>query len=322
MAAKSGSMRQVASHFGVASSGVIRQLQKLEDQVQSKLFTRFADGVQLTPAGRILYRHIAELELSIEKALEEIDVIRGIACDQIRIAANAGISREFLIPHLARFAHLHPEIRYSLTSLNQDQAEDNMKARDADIFLLQGSVLGADEQSIFSSSVPCGAIFNKGHRFSGIDQITFADLHRERIIVNMTDTFQRAFAQRLTNVAPRDRSAIEVDSDEGALQMVQAGLGFQFRTPIGCCDLLNERKIGFVRVRDAEPVSQRLSLCLRPNSKVSRGTHLLLRSLSEGLSQSSFSRWFCDDTIVNNITRLNVADPASVRPIGKQAAHA
>ena len=57
-----GSMRQAAESLHVAASAINRQILKLEDQLECKLFERLPEGVRLTAAGEVLYRHTLSLE--------------------------------------------------------------------------------------------------------------------------------------------------------------------------------------------------------------------------------------------------------------------
>lgn len=53
-----GSIREAARQLHVASSAVKRQLLKLEAEVGTPLFERFASGLALTAAGEVFARHV------------------------------------------------------------------------------------------------------------------------------------------------------------------------------------------------------------------------------------------------------------------------
>ena len=91
--ARTGSMRQAAEHLHVAASAVNRQILKLEDQLQCKLFDRTADGVSLTAAGEVLYNYTLRLERDLDRAISQIDDLRGLRRGHVSIACEDGIGR-------------------------------------------------------------------------------------------------------------------------------------------------------------------------------------------------------------------------------------
>src|SRR5487761_2654850 len=110
---RTGSMRQAAERLHVAASAVNRQILKLEDQLQCKLFDRLAEGVRLTAAGEVLYHHILRLERDLDQAISQIDDLRGLRRGHVAIASEDGIGRDFVPPVLAAFSRDFPRVTFS-----------------------------------------------------------------------------------------------------------------------------------------------------------------------------------------------------------------
>lgn len=69
---KCGSIRKAASNLHIASSAVNRQILKIEDELQVKLFERSHEGIKLTEAGELLSAHISRTLNDADRTLKEI----------------------------------------------------------------------------------------------------------------------------------------------------------------------------------------------------------------------------------------------------------
>ena len=52
------SIRKASQNLNINSSAIVRQIQKLEDRLQTKLFIRNARGLELTNEGKLLFDHL------------------------------------------------------------------------------------------------------------------------------------------------------------------------------------------------------------------------------------------------------------------------
>ncbi|MGM9607378.1 MAG: LysR family transcriptional regulator [Oscillospiraceae bacterium] len=66
-----GSFNKAAEKLYISPPSVMKQINTLEKHLELKLFERTSQGIRLTPAGRVLYRHTKSLEDCAEKALAE-----------------------------------------------------------------------------------------------------------------------------------------------------------------------------------------------------------------------------------------------------------
>ncbi|MGB0894411.1 MAG: LysR family transcriptional regulator [Parashewanella sp.] len=60
--AKQGSLSQAAKHLGIAHSTILRHIDRLEQQLTTKLFIRHQRGYQLTEAGRVLLAEMPQIQ--------------------------------------------------------------------------------------------------------------------------------------------------------------------------------------------------------------------------------------------------------------------
>ena len=72
MVVKKGSFSKAAQYLFLTHTAVIKQMNTLEEQLQTQLFYRSHQGISLTPAGQLLYdetKHIMSLSQQIKKLI-------------------------------------------------------------------------------------------------------------------------------------------------------------------------------------------------------------------------------------------------------------
>jgi DNA-binding transcriptional LysR family regulator len=89
--ARLGSVGAATTALSVTQPAVSRTLRKLEQQLGVQLFLRHSTGMQLTAFGQSLLPHATLLETGLNRALEEIDLLRG---------ASKGMARVGILPSL------------------------------------------------------------------------------------------------------------------------------------------------------------------------------------------------------------------------------
>jgi DNA-binding transcriptional LysR family regulator len=108
--AKEKNFTQAARRLFVTQSAVSHAIKKLETSLDTPLFTRQGKTMDLTPAGRILFRSCEKIFYEIEKADQEISIYRKKALVTIRIGSTVEFGASILINHIKPFLDTHPEI--------------------------------------------------------------------------------------------------------------------------------------------------------------------------------------------------------------------
>ena len=100
--------RAAADELALSQSAVSRQIQSLEDELGLVLFLRHTRTVELTEAGTTLFRTVSRLLSQLDLTVQQIrhsDLRKSIA-----VTTFASFASMWLIPRLASFQHLHPDI--------------------------------------------------------------------------------------------------------------------------------------------------------------------------------------------------------------------
>src|SRR5690606_34406123 len=125
--ARTGSATLAGAELNVTHSAVSRQVKALEAQMGVRLFEGPRHALALTRAGRDL---LPGLTAAFDGLAAAVARARSEGQD-LHVAVNASLSVKWLIPRLAGFGRLHPEIRVHLVEL----APHAVSHRGADVVL-------------------------------------------------------------------------------------------------------------------------------------------------------------------------------------------
>lgn len=107
-AARHASFTLAAEELSLTQSSVSRQVQNLEEEIGRPLFVRGPRGLQRTAAGDALFRAVRHAVTAIDRTVDEIR--ESSARKRVCVSTWASFASLWLIPRLAGFARLFPEI--------------------------------------------------------------------------------------------------------------------------------------------------------------------------------------------------------------------
>lgn len=107
-AARVGSFTRAAAELHLTQSALSRQIQGLEDELETPLFARTTRQVKLTPAGQRLAQVAGKALAEIDAVAEELRPSGGPR--PIAVTTFASFATLWLIPRLDRFARLQPGV--------------------------------------------------------------------------------------------------------------------------------------------------------------------------------------------------------------------
>ncbi|MCG4455270.1 LysR substrate-binding domain-containing protein [Pseudomonas sp. MMS21-TM103] len=112
--AESGSIRAAARAMNLSQSALTKALRELEDDVGAELLTRSYKGIHFTPAGHALLVRARLAHSTLEKAREEIRLLRGGAGARVAIALTPLVAATILPPILTEFRRIQPDAALTL----------------------------------------------------------------------------------------------------------------------------------------------------------------------------------------------------------------
>lgn len=113
-AASYGSFRAAAQSMSVSPSAVSKTIQRLEQQLGLRLFTRTTRSIVLTPEGRDLHERALHLLRAAEELAQSAVATRSEPAGTLKIAAPMPIGTRLLASALPEFRRRHPRLRVDL----------------------------------------------------------------------------------------------------------------------------------------------------------------------------------------------------------------
>lgn len=108
--AKNGSISRAANELSISQPAISKSVKSLEEQMNTNLFIRKRDGVELTEAGITFYKKIKDAMDLIYSAENDLKVLTNMESGIINIGASKTILHEFLMPYIKKFHKKYPKI--------------------------------------------------------------------------------------------------------------------------------------------------------------------------------------------------------------------
>lgn len=112
--ANAGNISKAAKELYISQPAISKSIQKLEEGIGTKLFSRSSRGVTLTPEGELLYGHVKSafeaLHLGEEKLRRSIEL--GIG--HLTIGVSSTLCKYLLLPYLKDFIKQYPHINITI----------------------------------------------------------------------------------------------------------------------------------------------------------------------------------------------------------------
>jgi DNA-binding transcriptional LysR family regulator len=148
--ADEGSFAKAGDRLGIGRSAVSRAVQKLEAQLDARLFLRTTRNTSLTPEGELFYANCNPGVERIVQALEDMRELRqGPPRGQLRICATVGFGRKVIAPLLQGFSARYPDISLDLLL---DDAPTDFTADRVDVSFRNGRM--EDSQVVAKQLIP------------------------------------------------------------------------------------------------------------------------------------------------------------------------
>lgn len=110
----SGSLSKAAERLHIAQPSLSAQLRGLEDELQTQLLVRSAQGVTPTEAGKALYRHARVVLRQMEQIRQEVREGGGSEAGPVAVGFPTTIASILAVPLFARVREQYPGIRLQI----------------------------------------------------------------------------------------------------------------------------------------------------------------------------------------------------------------
>ncbi len=227
-AARRESFSAAAKALRVSPGAVSQNIKSLEEQLQTRLFTRTTRQVKLTPEGQRFLQRCAPAVEALSAAATELEEEREAFTGRLRITSTTAFGRSEILPLIASFQAAHPNLEVEL-SLSDGFVD--LVAEEFDL-AIRGGIL-PDSDYIARLLVPvtplvCAAPgYLEKHGSPG----TVDALNQHRIIGMRSNPSQRVFAWEFAGASPSEPRRIQLspstimNDPQSAAQAAVLGMG-------------------------------------------------------------------------------------------------
>lgn len=206
-AARRESFSGAARALRVSPGAVSQNIKSLEDQLQTRLFTRTTRQVKLTPEGQRFLQRCAPAVEALESAAGAIQEEREAFQGRLRITSTTAFGRREILPLIASFQAEHPELEIEL-SLSDGFVD--LVAEEFDL-AIRGGVL-PDSEYIARLLVPVTPLVCASPSY--LDQHgrpkTTGDITKHRLIGMRSNPSQRVFAWEFATKKAGETERVEI----------------------------------------------------------------------------------------------------------------
>ena len=117
--AECGQFTAAAERLGLSSSQISRQVARLEERLQTRLFYRSTRKVSLTEAGQTFLQHCQRLQDGREEALRAVGDLGSEPKGLLRMTCAVAYGERFIVPLVNDFMALHPQLRLEIELTNR-----------------------------------------------------------------------------------------------------------------------------------------------------------------------------------------------------------
>lgn len=206
--AKYKSITAAAQALYVSQPAVSLSVQKLEEELNCKLFARTARGVRLTPEGEAYYRYISRAFDEISLAERALSDMLNFESGEIRIGASDMTMRYFLLPYLERFHSLYPKVKILVSNAPTPETMSSLKSGKIDFGVVTTPIEYSDDyeiipvveiNDIFVASEAYGELKDKVIELSELENMPIICLEENTSTRKATDEF---FEKRGVELSP------------------------------------------------------------------------------------------------------------------------
>lgn len=134
--ASTGNISKAAKELYISQPAISKSIQKLEESVGCRLFSRSSRGVILTEEGKLLYDHVRSafetLTLGEEKLKRSIELGVG----DLKIGVSSTLCKYILLPYLKEFIRQNPHISISISCQSTNETLKLLEENKIDIGLV------------------------------------------------------------------------------------------------------------------------------------------------------------------------------------------
>ena len=134
--ANTGNISKAAKELYISQPAISKSIQKLEESVGCKLFSRSSRGVVLTDEVKLLYEHVSEAFETLTMGEEKLKRSIELGVGHLKIGVSSTLCKYLLLPYLKEFIRQNPHISISISCQSTNDTLKLLEDNKIDIGLI------------------------------------------------------------------------------------------------------------------------------------------------------------------------------------------
>jgi LysR family transcriptional regulator, nitrogen assimilation regulatory protein len=293
--AELGSFTRAAQQLRIAQPALSRQVRLLEVELRQNLLLRNGRGALPTEAGKLLLEHGRGILHQVERAKEELGLVRGGLSGRVAVGLPTSVARVLAVPLIREFRKKLPEATIAIQEGLSVAMQEALVNGRLDIALLYNAMPTPEvelvpllEEALYlvrPSAPPAKAPRSVSTaKKPALAKIALADIAPLPLVIpTRPNAIRNLVETRLGDLGLRPTIALEIDGVSAILELVADGAG---------CAVLPQSAVGSSAAMQRFDIAQvdgllsRLSIATsaqRPSTLTQRAMLELISSLAEPL---------------------------------------
>jgi DNA-binding transcriptional LysR family regulator len=257
--------RRAADELHLTQPAITSQIKSLEESLGIALFDRISRDIRLTPAGTTLLQYVRQIEAISNDAVAALAPFGGQEGIEISIGASHTIAVYLLPKLLLSLQEQWPKLRIHIRGGSTNEILHALTMHQIGIGLIEAPAFRPDLKIEIFGEDELTLIVRPDHRWAEKTELRAAELVQEPILLREVGSGMRKFVEDYLEkngvLRQQLRTLIDMNSTEGILAAVEAGLGVGF---VPCAALDKALKTGSVKAIPLlkGPIRRQLSIAL------------------------------------------------------------
>ena len=257
--------RRAADELHLTQPAVTAQIRSLEDSLGIALFDRIGRDTSLTPAGVMLLEYVRKIEAITNDAIAALAPFGGQEGVELSIGASHTVAVYLLPKLLPNLLREWPKLRIHIVGGSTTEILQALTSHQIGVALIEAPAHRPDLKIESFEEDELALIVGPDHRWAERPMIRAAELVQEPILLREVGSGMRQFVEQYLEhngvLRQQLRTFIDINSTEGIISAVEAGLGVGFAPSLAIEKAL---KLGSVKAipLDNGPIRRQLSIAL------------------------------------------------------------
>jgi DNA-binding transcriptional LysR family regulator len=229
---------QAARRLHIAQQSLSKQIQTLERQLGVTLLRRSSRGAEPTDVGAVLLREARAVLARADRAVEAVQSAALGEEGTLRVGFLSSVAKYLMPPVVRLFRDRHPAIRLEAEEMPVAALVAGVRDGSLDAGLSRPPLVDDLEVEEILRE-PVAAVLPEGHRLSGRETLTLADLADEPWVLTPRSSWppwHRKYDEDFARAGYRPRVVQRGTSPQNLLALVAAGVGIT-RLPLSSSSL-------------------------------------------------------------------------------------